>query len=123
MGPPHGNLCLSGTAEIPLAGGWSLVCSSVVCSFVYCLFIGMFTDRIIPMNQFPIRLDSSMVYKHHGLRVGLFKLLFFPPDWWLLVDATELKLVSGSFSYPYDMKHVRFFSPCSSGIQEELAML
>ena len=89
MGPPHGNLCLSGTAEIPLAGGWSLiVCCSVgfflfvclfVCSLVYCLFIGMFTDRIIPMNQFPIRLDPSLVYKHYGLRVGLFKLLFFSP--------------------------------------------
>ena len=32
-----------------------------------------------------------------------------PPDWWLLVDATELKLVSGPFSYQYDVKHVRFF--------------
>lgn len=46
--------------------------------------------------------------RRHG--VSLLMLLFLPLDWWLLVDATELKPVSGPLRYLFNVKQCLFFS-------------
>lgn len=38
-----------------------------------------------------------------------------PPDWWLLVGATELKLVRDAFSFQCHVKHVCCFLPAHIG--------
>ena len=86
------------------------MCSSVCCLF-HCLFTCLlFIYRNVYRQNYPYEPVSNKVraLRCHG-GVGLFMLVFLPLDWWLSVDATELKPVSGPLSYPFDVKQCLFF--------------